>query len=172
MNKIWILSPWIWYHSHTGEKLIGKLMQSPSTTAIHGVELLQFSKRQIFLSTGVQLEGELAWRWWGALVASVFSRRPNSRSFFHWLRLTFSRAECFNTNCNAGCGLFAPWRRGSRVSEELGVLPHQVADDRDLEGSSDPEKVSQPCYFKELPRWEVGPWQFMQDLTLLSWWIC
>ena len=94
MNKIWILSPWIWYHSHTGEKLIGKLMQSPSTTAIHGVELLQFSKRQIFLSTGVQLEGELAWRWWGALVASVFSRRPNSRSFFHWLRLTFSRAEC------------------------------------------------------------------------------
>ena len=129
-------------------------------------------KRQIFLSVGVQLEAELAWRWWGALVASVFSRRPNSRSFFHWLRLTFSRAECFNTNCNAGCGLFAPWRRGSRVSEELGLLPHQVADDRDLEGSSDPEKVSQPRYFKELPRWEVGPWQFKQDLTLLSWWIC
>ena len=80
--------------------------------------------------------------------------------------------EYFNTNCNAGCGLLAPWRRGARVSEELGLLPHQVADDRDLEGSSDPEKVSQPCYFKELPRWEVGPWQFKRDLTLLSWWIC
>ena len=86
----------------------------------------------IFLSTGVQLEAELAWRWWGALVASVFSRRSNFRSFFRCLRLKSPRAEYLNTNCNAGCGLRAPWRRGARVSEELGLLLHQVIDDRGL----------------------------------------
>ena len=57
---------------------------------------------------------------------------------FHWKLL-------------AGCGLLALRRRGAGVSKELGLLLHQAAYDRDLEGSSDPEKVPQPCHFQELP---------------------
>ena len=85
----------------------------------------------------------------------------------------------FHQNLLAGCGLLALWRRGAGVSKELGLLLHQVADDRDLEGSSDPEKVPQPCHFQELPFWEISSvhgqsrrWIVEMDFTRMCWWIC